>query len=172
MLTTSYFAVLLITDGIILITHRTTIIKYSKNHIYSGLIVAILSLLGYRQNMRLSELWLWGWTFGTILRICSRVSDVTKQSEGSSSHSSCRLLWKRRMARKKPPFPICDIIELVIVGRGHKTFRSILPAKNKVMQMMCSSKCMPAIRIYQLALSFAKRRIEFGNIRYFCCNSF
>jgi len=56
MLTTSYFAILLITDGIILITHRTTIIKYSKNHIYSGLIVAILSLLGYRQNMRLSEL--------------------------------------------------------------------------------------------------------------------
>ena len=56
MLTTSYFAVLLITDGIILITHRTTIIKYSKIHIYSGLIVAKLSLLGYRQNMRLSEL--------------------------------------------------------------------------------------------------------------------
>ncbi len=55
-LTTSYFAVLLITDGIILITHRTTIIKYSKIHIYSGLIVAKLSLLGYRQNMRLSEL--------------------------------------------------------------------------------------------------------------------
>ena len=79
---------------------------------------------------------------------------------------------KETHGSEKPPFPICDIIELVIVGRGHKTFRSILPAKNKVMQMMCSSKCMPAIRIYQLALSFAKRRIEFGNIRYFCCNSF
>ena len=69
---------------------------------------------------------------------------------------------KESHGSEKPPFPICDIIELVIVGRGHKTFRSILPAKNKVIQMMCSSKCMPAIRIISLPYRLRREELSSG----------